>query len=196
MADIILETQRMILRTQAPGDELFWAAHMNNPDVLRYLGAAPLEPHQIEAKFARNAAQMAKEGFGFWMMQLKEVGILLGHAGLSRIAVEAAPPALQNALQIGWSLRSDYWRRGLAIEAARAILDYAFARFDVPYIYAQTSNSNIPSWRMMDKLGMARRVDLDYHDSSYPDADNPTIIYETSQQDWCQGESRLTGGQN
>ncbi len=109
MPEIILETGRLILRTEAPGDLAFWLEHINIPLVLRHLGG-PREPH--------------------------------------------------------------------AMEAARAIFEHGFTRLGMDKIYGQTSDSNIASWRMMERLGMRRRHDLDYVDPDYPPQDNPTIIFE------------------
>jgi RimJ/RimL family protein N-acetyltransferase len=178
MADIILETDRLILRTEAPGDFGFWMEHMNTQVVLRNLGG-PREPHEIEAMFAQMAASIARDGYGVWMLQMKADGTPLGKAGLSPIDAETAPACLHGAAQIGWSLRPDYWRRGLAIEAARAIFDHGFTRLGIDRIYGQTSHSNVASWRMMEKLEMQRMSHLDYADPDYPPEDNPTIVYVT-----------------
>ena len=176
MPDIILETDRLILRTEAPGDLTFWLEHMNTKDVLRYLGG-PREPYEVEATFAKTAAAIARDGFRFWTLQLKEGGAPIGKAGLNRIETNAAPLALQGAVQIGWQVHPNYWRQGLAIEAARAIIDYGFTRLGMDKIYAQTSESNIASWRMMEKLGMQRMRELEYPDPDYPPTESPTIVY-------------------
>ena len=41
------------------------------------------------------------------------------------------------------------------------------------------------SLRLMEKLGMTRRADLDFVDPAYSAADNPTIQYALSRQDWA-----------
>ena len=60
----------------------------------------------------------------------------------------------------------------------------AFARLDLPRVYAQTSQRNTASWRLMERLGMARRADLDYPDPDYPPDDNPTMVYELEAAAW------------
>jgi RimJ/RimL family protein N-acetyltransferase len=176
MADIALETERLILRTEAEGDYAFWLEHMNSQAVLRHLGGVK-EPHEVEAMFARNAADIARHGFGFWILQIKADATPIGKAGLALIDTKCAPEPLQGAVQIGWSLRPDYWRKGLAMEAALALFELGFTRFGIAKIFGQTSQSNIASWRMMERLGMQRRPDLEYTDPDYPPEDNPTIVY-------------------
>ncbi len=177
MPEIILETARLILRTEAPGDRAIWAQHMNTPQVMEHLGG-PRDVHKIEAGFERMAACRALNGFSFMIMQHKITGDVIGNCGLKQI--DGRIPSME----IGWSLRADYWRQGYAMEAARATLDLAFQRFDAPHVLALTSERNIPSWKMMEKLGMVRRPDLDFDDPDYPPEDNPTIIYWIEKSTW------------
>ncbi|MEE9435011.1 MAG: GNAT family N-acetyltransferase [Sphingorhabdus sp.] len=176
MADIIIETERLILRTQAAADFDIYMQHINTPAVRRYLGGVE-EAHEAEAAFARSAANQAREGFSFWFAALKETGTLIGICGLKRIDADAAPAEIKGDFEIGWILREDCWGKGYASEAAAASLNHAFARLSAPHVTALTSESNAASWRMMEKLGMERRRDLEFDDSAFPPEDNPTIVY-------------------
>jgi RimJ/RimL family protein N-acetyltransferase len=176
MPEIIVETERLILRTEAPGDLAIWVQHMNTPAVMEYLGG-PRDPHKIEASFAKEAATRAQHGFSFMMMQHKQSGDLIGKCGLKRVDNPLAPAIMHSQFEIGWTLRAEYWRQGYAFEAATASLNLAFNRFDALIVYALTSERNTASWRMMEKLAMQRRMDLDFADPDYPPEDNPTMIY-------------------
>jgi len=81
-------------------------------------------------------------------------------------------------------VREDRWRRGYAEEAMHAVLDWAFTRVGAPHVVALTSDANIGSWKLMEKLGMVRREDLDFSDPAYPAEDNPTIQYSLSREQW------------
>ncbi len=176
MPDIILETDRLILRTEAPGDQAVWAQHMNTLAVMEYLGG-PRDARKIEESFAKMEAQRAQYGYGFMLMQHKNTGDLIGNCGLKLVDNILAPVHIQGQFEIGWSLRQDYWRQGYAFEAASAVTGLAFTRFGAARIFALTSDRNIPSWKMMEKLGMQRRADLEFDDPDYPPQDNPTIVY-------------------
>ena len=177
MADIIIETERLILRTIADGDIAQWIAHMNTPAVTEHLGG-PRDVVKIEANFAQTEAAFARDGFGFMMLQHKRSGDFIGNCGLKRVDNEYAPSALLGEMEIGWSLREDYWRCGYTYEAALATFELAFERHEAPRVFAFTTDRNEPSWRLMEKLGMVRRDDLDFDDLDYADYDNPTIVYE------------------
>ena len=60
MAEIIIETPRMILRTEAPGDLAIFLEHMNTPHVQEHLRGVK-EPHEVEAAFARMALNASKK---------------------------------------------------------------------------------------------------------------------------------------
>jgi RimJ/RimL family protein N-acetyltransferase len=183
MTEIVAETARLILRTEAPGDLDRWMEVMNTAAVRKHLGGVQ-ERHQVEAGFARKAAGIAKDGYGFWHVQTKDEGLLIGQCGMGPIEVEAAGPVLNGALQIGWSIAEGYWRKGYALEATRAVIELAFTRHNVDLLYAQTSDANVASWQMMEKLGMERMRALDYVDPDYPPEENPTIIYRLKRDDW------------
>jgi RimJ/RimL family protein N-acetyltransferase len=183
MPEIVAETARLILRTEAPGDVERWIEVMNTPAVRKHLGGVQ-ERHEVEAGFARKTADIARNGYGFWHVQTKDDGLLIGHCGLASIEVEAAPAELRAARQIGWSIAESHWRKGYAMEAARAVIDLAFNRHGLNLLYAQTSDANVASWKMMGKLGMERVRKLDYVDPEYPPEENPTIIYRLRRAEW------------
>jgi RimJ/RimL family protein N-acetyltransferase len=185
MAEIVAETDRLILRTEAVGDMDRWMEVMNTPAVMRHLGGV-CERHEVEARFAKKAAGIAKSGYGFWHLQTKSDGLLIGQCGFGPIDVEAAGPVLNAGTQIGWSIAESHWRQGYASEAARAAIDLAFNRFGIDQLYAQTSNANRASWAMMERLGMTRATELDYVDQNYPPEENPTIIYHLTSAQWEQ----------
>jgi RimJ/RimL family protein N-acetyltransferase len=62
--------------------------------------------------------------------------------------------------------------QGYACEAAQAALDWAWANLDVRRVVSFTVPANRPSWRLMERLGMARRPDLDFAHPRFP-ADHP-----------------------
>ena len=58
--------------------------------------------------------------------------------------------------EIGWTIGLSYQRRGYATEAARALVAYAFNSLHCHRIVATCQPENVPSWRVMEKLGMRR----------------------------------------
>jgi RimJ/RimL family protein N-acetyltransferase len=181
LADIVAETDRLILRTIEDGDAALQDRLLNTPTVMARLGGVK-ELHEIEAKHARARASWAQDGFSFLMMIEKDTGELVGHCGIKRVDNPLARN--QGDHEIGWLVREDRWRRGYAEEAMRAVLAWAFERVGAPHVVALTSEANVASWKLMEKLGMRRREDLDFSDPNYPPEDNPTILYSLDAADW------------
>ena len=182
MADIIAETDRLILRTIEESDAAEQYRLLNTPTVMARLGG-PKELHEIEAKHAKAMQLYARRGFSFLMLIEKETGELVGHAGIKLVDNPLANN--QGDHEIGWLIREDRWRRGYAEEAVRAVLEWAFTRVDAPHVVALTSEANVPSWKLMEKLGMVRREDLDFDDPAYPPEDSMTILYSLDQEQWA-----------
>lgn len=183
MAQIIVQTPRLILRTEAEGDRAVWRAHMNCDRTMEHLGG-PQTKEQIEAGFDRMRDGFRDTGWPFLMVARRDDGLLIGKCGLVPVDTEAAPAEVRGQIQIGWTFRPDMWGQGYAREAASAMLGFAFEERDAAIVFGQTSHGNTGSWRLMDKLEMQRRTDLDYVDPAYPPKDNPTIIYAMARTQW------------
>ncbi len=57
-------------------------------------------------------------------------------------------------VEIGWRIDADHWGQGYAPEAAQAALSYGFNQLELEQIYSFTALSNLPSQRVMSKIGM------------------------------------------
>ena len=189
MADVVAETERLILRREAEGDLAVWLEHMNTPQVMEKVGGVQSREKVAEA-FARMALPAGEGGPPFLFVALKSDGTLIGKCGLATIETAIAPDELQGAVQVGWTLRADCWGRGYAREAADAALTLGFERFGLSRIFAQTSERNTASWRLMERLGMSRRTDLDYLDPDYPPEDNPTMVWDLQRPAWMVRQKR------
>jgi [ribosomal protein S5]-alanine N-acetyltransferase len=145
----ILETSRLILREFCGDDVESLAAVLGDPETMRFY-PAPLERTGVEAWIARNIRRYAADGHGLWAMVLKANGELVGDCGLTLQEVEDVPE-----IEVGYHVRRDLWRQGLATEAARACRDYGFAQLAVEHLVSITRIENTPSRRVAEKIGMS-----------------------------------------
>ena len=168
----VATSDRLILRTWRAGDREPFRAMCNDARVMEFLGPfSTLD--EVDAIIARLDDMMARLGYGFWAVERKEDGALLGFCGLK--SGPAGTP-LEGGIEIGWRLAHDYWGQGYAREAAQASLDWGWANLDVPLISAMTVPGNIRSWRLMERLGM-RRVPGEFLHPDAPPGLNPHITY-------------------
>jgi RimJ/RimL family protein N-acetyltransferase len=178
MTRAVLTTERLVLR-QIGADDLDAHMHLlNTPAVMRWLGG--VQPREvIAAKHQAARDSFAAEGFGFMIMEERASGEMVGHCGLRRVAHPLAPNPQDH--EIGWLVREDRWRLGYAYEAMRAVVDWGFGVIGAPDIVALTCQPNIGSWRLMEKLGMHRRADLDFTDPADPER---IIQYAITREQW------------
>ena len=181
MADTIAETERLVLRDWRAGDRAIFLRHLNSLAVMQWLGGVQ-DLATYTAAFDRLATYQRDFGHTFWIVERKADGDVLGFCGLKRVNAEGAHNP--GDMEIGWRLREEAWGQGIAKEAAIASLDLAFDRFAAPHVVAFTVAGNVGSWGLMERLGMARRADLDYHDPRFGPDLNPTITYSIDAADW------------
>ncbi|MEK4814955.1 GNAT family protein [Bacillus sp. FSL L8-0287] len=62
----------------------------------------------------------------------------------------------KHTYEIGWVFNPKYFNKGYASEAAQAILKYGFKEMKLHRIIATCQPQNIPSYRVMEKIGMRR----------------------------------------
>lgn len=189
MGEVVLATARLVLCQIAPEDLDDHMRLLNTPAVMEHLGG--VQPREvIAAKHTAAREGFARDGFGFMLMIEQASGEIVGHCGLRRVAHPLAPNREDH--EIGWIVREDRWRLGFAYEAMYAVIDWAFGPVGAPHLVALTSNANIGSRRLMEKLGMQRRPDLDFTDPEMPDSGNPIIQYALTAWQWAQTREDLT----
>ena len=181
MTTPVLTTERLVLR-QIGADDL--DPHMtllNTPPVMEHLGG--VQPREvIAAKHAASRASFAVQGYGFMLAEERASGEIVAHCGLRKVAHPLAPNP--DDFEIGWLVREDRWRMGYAYEAMRAVMGWGFTAHAAPQIVALTCQPNEGSWRLMEKLGMQRRADLDFDDPALPPGQTPLIQYAITKSQW------------
>ena len=170
-----IETDRLILRDWCEEDIAPFIRHTNTPAVMRWLGGVQAGADLEMTLRSRLMRWQAERGFTFWAAERKADGELLGFCGL-KIA-DTPGTSIEGVHEVGWRLREDAWGQGYAKEAAIASVAYAFETLESDRVVAITFIENVPSWGLMERLGMTRRPEDDYDDPRFPDL-NPTIVYD------------------
>jgi RimJ/RimL family protein N-acetyltransferase len=180
----MIETERLVLRPPAAEDLPWILAYINTPAVMRYLGGKTRSPEEVAVGLEADIAAFANGSYRRWTVWVRDEQRRVGRCGLFHIRTDAAPEPLRGQPEIGWMQAEESWGKGYATEAAGAVLAFAFGSLDYPAVYSQTSDSNGPSTRMMRRLGLIRRRELDYVDPDYPPRDNPTTVWSLDAADW------------
>jgi len=146
----VLNTDRLILRPWQAQDRAPFTAINRDPAVMQFMPAL-LSAEETNAFVDRIELHFNQHGFGLWAAQLRYTDQFIGYIGL---AVPRFQAPFMPAVEIGWRLASEFWRRGLATEGARAVIDHAFRVLSLPALVSFTVPANLPSRRVMEKLGM------------------------------------------
>jgi RimJ/RimL family protein N-acetyltransferase len=114
VADVILETQRLILRPPIADDLSGWAGLMADPEASRFIGG-PLDVRAAWASLAVMTGSWSLQGFGNFSVIDKQTGAWIGRAG------PWMPPGWPGP-EIGWAFARQYWGQGFAREASEAAI--------------------------------------------------------------------------
>lgn len=159
---MIIETERLILRPFEPRDLAPCAAMNADPNTMRYF-ERPLSQAETEAAITRYQTGLDTHKFGFIVAELEASGDFVGIIGLAPIGDNTRAVIPGNpGVEIGWRLRSDFWGQGLAPEGAAACLQYAWDKIDLDEVVALTVTDNMPSRRVMEKIGMVHDPEADF----------------------------------
>ena len=105
----------------------------------------------------------ALRGYGMWAVELKDTGEVIGRVGLHN-------PEGWPDLELGWMLRPECRHHGYATEAARCVLDYAFAHLDAERAISLIRTENTESERVARRLGGRQSTTIDFLGSA-------TLVY-------------------
>ncbi|MDX1982738.1 MAG: GNAT family N-acetyltransferase [Bryobacteraceae bacterium] len=171
----MLTTERILLRRFEARDREPFAAINADPEVMRYFPTV-LTREETAAMLEQNEAHLVRHGFGFYAVELRDSGEFAGFIGLWAPSFDAH---FTPCVEIGWRLAARFWNRGLGTEGARALLHYGFGALGLGEIVSFTTEGNLPSRRVMEKLGMRRDPADDFEHPRLPEGHplRPHVLY-------------------
>ena len=127
---------------------------------------ATLSREESNTLAARVEAHFDQHGFGLWAVEVPEVAPFVGFVGLSVPRFEAH---FTPCVEIGWRLAAEHWGKGYATEGARAVLAFGFETLQLGEIVSFTTAGNLPSRRVMEKIGMTHDPADDFDHPALPE---------------------------
>lgn len=146
----IIETERLVLRPFTPADAEFILALLNEPSFVRYIGDKKVRNLEDALQYILNGpvASYERNAFGLCLVELRESHAPIGMCGLLKREELPQP-------DIGFAFLPAYWNKGLAYEAAAAVLQDARERLRLERILAITSLDNEASIKLLQGLGFS-----------------------------------------
>jgi [ribosomal protein S5]-alanine N-acetyltransferase len=136
-----------------------------NLEVTQPLGG-PFSESQILDRLAREIANHHTHKFQYWPVFFRENNEFAGCCGIHPYNLE------KQMFELGYHFLPQFWGKGLATEAAQAVISYAFGSLGLKIIYAGHDPANLNSKRILEKLGF-RHI----RDEIYPPTGHINPLY-------------------
>ena len=145
----ILETERLVLRQFSTGDAEFILELLNEPSFIQNIGDRGVRTLADANSYILNGpvASYARNGFGLYLVVLKETNESIGMCGLiKRTGLDD--------VDIGYAFLPKFWSKGYALESALATKSYAKDVIGLKRVVAITDPANEGSIRVLEKIGL------------------------------------------
>ncbi len=154
---IVAETSRLILRHFSEKDLESLASILADPKVMKFSLKGVKSKEETKLFIQKILSDYKSKGYGLYAVIERKQEQLIGFCGLFCWSIEE-----KEEVEIGYRLDPNYWQRGLATEAAQAVRDYAFKKFNFPSLISIIEPANIASIRVAEKTGLKYEKDYTF----------------------------------
>jgi RimJ/RimL family protein N-acetyltransferase len=140
-----------------------------DPVVVRFIGGRPFTEEEVWSRMLRYAGHWSWLGYGYWAIELKSTGELIGELGFADYKRDVQP-SLDGMPELGWVLATQAHGQGFAREAVATVLAWGDAQFGAARTVCMIDPDNVASIRVAMKSGYK-----EWQRGSYKG--NPAIIY-------------------
>jgi ribosomal-protein-alanine N-acetyltransferase len=142
----ILRTERLVLRAPDEADIPAWYMRATDREAASLAGDSIPESIDAGADWLARSRHRAKSGNRLqWSVDCPAIAKSVGTVSLSI-----------KDRELSFVFGRAYWGQGLASEAAHEVLRYAFGPLDLPNVKAEVAARNLPSLRVLVKLGFEK----------------------------------------
>ena len=145
---VVIETERLVIRFLTAEDAEFILTLVNEPSFISNIGDRGIRTLEQASNYLLDGpiTSYERNGHGLYAVELRESRDRIGMCGLLR-------RPLFDDIDLGYALLPEYWSRGLAHEAATAVLEFGHSTLGAARILGLVSPNNIPSIRLLEKMG-------------------------------------------
>jgi RimJ/RimL family protein N-acetyltransferase len=155
----VIETKRLLLRTYKTQDLETVYLLCSDPEVTQFFSTEyKVNREDILASLPRRLKRWQTQGFGQFGVFEKKSNKLIGYCGMQYLEEKSE-------VEIYYGLFKEYWLKGLATEAAMAVLRFGFEELNLPQIVAVTHPENLSSHKVLQKIGMKRGDNAEFYNT-------------------------------
>jgi RimJ/RimL family protein N-acetyltransferase len=140
-----IKTKRLLIRKFKFKDWQAVYEYTSEVNVMKYIPEGVFTKEDVKEFINKNIGDTAEK----FAVVLIDENIVIGHIVFLKYFGE-------HTYEIGWEFNPKYYNRGYTSEAAQAILKFGFEKMKLHRIIATCQPENIPSYRVMEKIGMRR----------------------------------------
>lgn len=177
-----IKTERLILRRWKRSDAGDYYEFAKNPNVGPAAGWRP-HANAFESRMVIVNTLMYNY---CWAIVDKESGKVIGSIGLDTDKFRR----VVKSRELGYSLSEEHWGKGIATEAAEAIIKYAFEKLWLDALMIKTSEDNIRSQRVIEKCGFSYEGTLRKIYRNYDGTVMPMRVYSMLREEYYGKEKR------
>ena len=148
---MLISSERLLLRPLQSGDRADSLAHVTNPDMMRFIGE-PLTAQQGIERFEQGLMPWTGEPDSKLLLVIERQDDRRYLGELMFRHLDETP----EIGELGYALMPSYTGQGYAYEAVAALIHYLFCEHKLHKLTARCDSRNVPSYRLMEKLGMRR----------------------------------------
>jgi RimJ/RimL family protein N-acetyltransferase len=156
-----VETKRLRLRAHTLADFEASVPMWNDPIVTRFIGGRPYTREEVWQRVQRYAGSWVLLGHGFWAIEEKSSGKMIGEIGIMDAKRDIDPPFGED-LEMGWALLPEAHGKGYGVEALQAALDWEAMHLGGACLVALIDPDNAASIKLAHKFGFTERARTTY----------------------------------
>ena len=167
-----LKTENLLLRPMTINDVDFIFSIISDPETMQYY-PAPYDMEGATKWVTRNLQRYEEHGCGFYVICDGKTGTAYGQGG---VLIQDVEDELIH--EVGYLIHRNFWRRGIATEAAIACRDSAFTDLNAPAVHSIIRPNNLPSQGVARKMQMEPRPEkIKFHGLEH-------LLFRISRDDW------------
>ncbi|WP_227545953.1 GNAT family N-acetyltransferase [Marinobacter fonticola] len=168
----ICETERLIVRPLSLADVPALTEILSDPEVMKHSVRGVCDEAATRKFIEWCLACYESHAVGPWALIDKKSSDLIGFCGVGPELV-----ADVEEISLGYRLAKRCWNKGLASEAARAVLNYAFGKKLFHSVVVIIEPDHVASLKVAEKAGFTNFDALEFHG-------RPVRVYRLTPEQW------------
>lgn len=147
MKDYFLETERLVLRKMS-SEDFNEVSEMLQDKKVMYAWEHNFSDKDVKNWINKNISLYKQHNMGYFLAVDKVTKNVVGQAAIMPDTIKG-----ESHIEIGYILKHKFWKKGYAIECAKALSEYAFKILKKSHIIFEIRPENISSRKIAEKMG-------------------------------------------